>query len=89
MGFLLAAVQLFAVYLVTIHTTLRLKQRKLWSGFFVLARKVPAGLLAASQRDLTQPGRKRPPQNRWFRLRGVSKGLDAARTEKTPTESLV
>ena len=40
-------------------------------------------MLAASQRDLTQPGRKRPPQNRWFRLRGVSKGLDAPRAEKT------
>ena len=39
--------------------------------FFVLARKDPAGLLAASQGGLTQPKRKRHPQNRWVNLRGV------------------
>ena len=55
----------------SIYTTLRLKQRKLCSRFFVLARKDSAGLLAASQGGLTQSGRKRCPQNRWFKLRGV------------------
>ena len=46
----------------TCYTTLRLKQRKLCSRFFVLARKDSAGLLAASQGC---------PQNRRFKLRGV------------------
>ena len=53
------------------YTTLRLNQRKLWSRFFILTRKAPAGLLAASQGGLTQSEWKGCPQNRWIKLRGV------------------
>ena len=53
------------------HTTLRLNQRKLWNRFFILTRKAPAGLLAASQGGLTQSEWKGCPQNRWIKLRGV------------------
>ena len=52
-------------------TTLSLKQQEQQSAFSILARRALAGLLSASQKGSTPPGRKRRLLNGWIKLRGV------------------
>ena len=57
--------------LMMLDSCAQVKTAKTARGIFALARRDLAGLLAASQEDSTQPGRKRNLLNCWFRRRGV------------------